>query len=177
MCYSRHLLHFCPSWERDPSHVALSEVFMFFCPFKKGFLLVLCPHSCWGLRAEGTTQRLVNMGNTKSNLIDSLKRTERFTFSSEACCSCTRTSLYMITHLSDSDLGLCQDQDMFTAKLSSHLYDRFVGGGSWRSVGGDTLCCLKEGEITSQLPHDQHSTIQSVDIINNVDYADASPRP
>ena len=27
-----HLLHFCPSWERDPSHVALSEVSTFFLP-------------------------------------------------------------------------------------------------------------------------------------------------
>ena len=25
-CNTWHLLHFCPSWERDPSHVALSEV-------------------------------------------------------------------------------------------------------------------------------------------------------
>ena len=28
--YAWHLLHFCPSWEKDPSHVALSEVPMFF---------------------------------------------------------------------------------------------------------------------------------------------------
>ena len=32
MLYTWHLLHFCPSWERDPSHVALSEVSMFFLP-------------------------------------------------------------------------------------------------------------------------------------------------
>ena len=30
--YTWHLLHFCPSWERDPSHVALSEVSTFFLP-------------------------------------------------------------------------------------------------------------------------------------------------
>ena len=28
--YTWHLLHFCPSWERDPSHVALSEGSTFF---------------------------------------------------------------------------------------------------------------------------------------------------
>ena len=30
-------LHFCPSWERDPSHVALSEVSTFFLPVKRVF--------------------------------------------------------------------------------------------------------------------------------------------
>ena len=30
--YTWHLLHFCPSWERDPSHVVLSEVSTFFLP-------------------------------------------------------------------------------------------------------------------------------------------------
>ena len=47
-------MHFCPSWERDPSHVALSEVSMFFLPCYKGFLVVF-PYSCWGLRAEDVT--------------------------------------------------------------------------------------------------------------------------
>ena len=32
ICYTWHLLHFCLSWERDPSHVALSEVSTFFLP-------------------------------------------------------------------------------------------------------------------------------------------------
>ena len=35
--YTWHLLHFCPSWERDPSHVALSEVSTFFLPVKRVF--------------------------------------------------------------------------------------------------------------------------------------------
>ena len=35
--YTWHLLHFCPSWERDPSHVALSEVSTFFLPVKGFF--------------------------------------------------------------------------------------------------------------------------------------------
>ena len=32
LLYTWHLFHFCPSWERDPSHVALSEVSTFFLP-------------------------------------------------------------------------------------------------------------------------------------------------
>ena len=32
LLYTGHLLHFCPSWERDPSHVVLSEVSTFFLP-------------------------------------------------------------------------------------------------------------------------------------------------
>ena len=35
--YRWHLLHYCPSWERDPSHVALSEVSTFFLPVKRFF--------------------------------------------------------------------------------------------------------------------------------------------
>ena len=35
--YTWHLLHFCPSWERDPSHVALSEVSTYFYPVKRVF--------------------------------------------------------------------------------------------------------------------------------------------
>ena len=37
LIYTWHLLHFCPSWERDPSHVALSEVSTFFLPVKRFF--------------------------------------------------------------------------------------------------------------------------------------------
>ena len=37
LLYTWHLLHFCPSWERDPSHVALSEVSTFFLPVKRVF--------------------------------------------------------------------------------------------------------------------------------------------
>ena len=41
-CYTQQLLLFCPSWERDPSHLSLS--------FFYGFSVF--HYSCWGLRAE-----------------------------------------------------------------------------------------------------------------------------
>jgi hypothetical protein len=54
--YTRHLLHVCPSWERDPSSVALPEVSPIFFPLKLWgfsffwkFFLVRCE----GLRTEG----------------------------------------------------------------------------------------------------------------------------
>ena len=37
--YTLHLLHFCPSWERDPSHMALSLRFLS-CFFPNHFLVV-----------------------------------------------------------------------------------------------------------------------------------------
>ena len=50
LIYTWHLLHFCPSWERDPSHVALSEVSTFFLPVKRFFF---CSFSLLLLRVKG----------------------------------------------------------------------------------------------------------------------------
>ena len=38
--YTRHLLHFCPSWERPPSHVALSGVSVCFSSVNRVFFVV-----------------------------------------------------------------------------------------------------------------------------------------
>ena len=43
--YMLHLFHFCPPWERDPSHVALCEVSLL-------FVLGSFGYSCWGWRTE-----------------------------------------------------------------------------------------------------------------------------
>ena len=40
LLYTQHLLHLCLSWERDPSHVALSEVFTFFLPLWRVIRLI-----------------------------------------------------------------------------------------------------------------------------------------
>ena len=50
LIYTWHLLHLCPSWERDPSHVALSEVSTFFLPVKRVFF---CSFSLLLLRVKG----------------------------------------------------------------------------------------------------------------------------
>ena len=51
--YTRHLLHVCPSWERDPSSVALPEVSPMF-PFKLwGFSLEVFPCTMWGSKDRG----------------------------------------------------------------------------------------------------------------------------
>ena len=58
------LLDFCPSWERDPSLVALSVV---------SFILVVSSHSCGGFRSQDVVRMLWfgNMGYTnKIWLID-----------------------------------------------------------------------------------------------------------
>ena len=49
LLYTWHLLHFCPSWERDPSHVALWGFYFLF-TLLKGFF---CSFSFLLLRAKG----------------------------------------------------------------------------------------------------------------------------
>ena len=69
--YMQQLLHFCPSWERHPSHVALSEVSTCF-PLIIVTLVFL--YSCWGLRTRDVTPCyvlwdklwFVNMGHTNT---------------------------------------------------------------------------------------------------------------
>ena len=50
--YTRHLLHVCPSWERDPSSVALPEVSPMF-PLNCGFSLEVFPCTMWGSKDRG----------------------------------------------------------------------------------------------------------------------------